>query len=113
MNIIEVLIDRITGKAPKGAKRSNKWRKVRKQVLKDNQMCAICGSKKTLRVHHLIPFHLAPDLELQKNNLVVLCENKKYGINCHLLCGHLGNFRRTNPNCEIDIMVWHKKLLTN
>lgn len=111
MNIIEKLKDRIQGKAPKGAKRSSNWSKVRKQVLQDNKKCAICGATFKLRVHHLIPFHLAPDLELELDNLTVLCENKKYGINCHLLCGHLGNFRRTNPNCEIDIMVWHKKLL--
>ena len=110
MNIVEKLKDRIQGKAPKGAKRSSHWSKTRKQVLALNRKCAVCGSKKTLRVHHIVPFHLAPDMELDPDNLVVLCENKKYGINCHLLLGHVGNFRRTNPSCEIDIMVWNKKL---
>jgi len=110
MNLIEILTDRIKGKAPKGAKRSSKWAKVRKEHLKNNPNCEICGTKGTLRVHHKIPFHIAPDMELNKNNLVTLCENKKYGINCHLLLGYIGNFKRINPSCETDIMVWNNKL---
>jgi len=110
MNIIEQLKDRIQGKAPKGAKRSSKWSELRRRFLITHPRCGVCGATKTLRVHHIIPFHIAPDMELDPNNLVVLCENKKYGINCHLLIGHLGNFRRTNPSCRIDIATWNIKL---
>ena len=113
MNILEKLNDRITGKAPKGSKRSSEWASARKEHLRISPYCAVCGSSKKVRVHHIIPFHIAPYLELDPTNLVTLCENKKYGINCHLLIGHLGNFRRTNPSCEIDIMVWNKKILSN
>jgi len=108
--MLEILKDRIQGKAPKGAKRSSKWRKVRKEHLKNNPRCAICNSKKKIEVHHIIPFHIAPDKELDMDNLMTLCENKKYGINCHLLVGHLGNYRRVNVSCKIDAITWNMKL---
>lgn len=60
--------------------------------------------------HHIIPFHLAPDLELDESNLLPLCEAGKYGINCHLLIGHVGNFRRANPNVFADVAYWHTRL---
>lgn len=110
MNIIEQLKDRIQGKAPRGAKRDSRWRMVRKHHLKKHPTCEVCNSKKALRVHHIIPFYIAPDKELLPSNLVTLCENKKYGINCHLLLGHEGSFRKTNPSCKLDIMTWRLKL---
>jgi len=109
MNIIDIIKDRIMNKAPPGARRSSQWRKVRKEHLKKHPKCFICGSDNP-EVHHKIPFHLAPDRELNPDNLISLCENKKYGINCHLLVGHLGNYRRTNPVCELDAMMWREKL---
>lgn len=108
--MIDYIIDRVMGKAPKGARRSNGWRRLRKQVLLEHPFCSVCGSRNRLEVHHKIPFHVAPDLELEKSNLVVLCENKKYGINCHLLIGHLGNYRRFNISVDIDISTWNYKI---
>jgi len=102
--------DRIEGKAKKGAKRSSKWRKVRKKHLALHPECFICRSKKNLEVHHIIPFHIAPDKELDPKNLITLCENKKYGINCHLLVGHLGNYQNINPNVLLDATLWKMKL---
>ena len=110
INFIKHIKDRIQGKAIKGQRRSPKWRKVRAKHLVEKNECYICKSKKKLEVHHIIPFHIAPDLELEPNNLITLCENKKYGINCHLLVGHLGNYRRTNLSCEVDAMTWRIKL---
>jgi len=110
MDIIKTLTDRMTGKAPKGAKRSPKWRKVRAKFIKENPHCVVCGSKKKVEVHHKIPFHIAPYLEIKEDNLMSLCENKKYGINCHLLIGHLGNYRRINVDIETDVMIWRKRL---
>ena len=104
------LMDRVQGKAPKGAKRSRTWRKTRRLHLITHPQCAVCESKRKLQVHHKIPFHLAPDQEEVESNLVTLCQNKKYGINCHQLIGHLGNYQRFNPNCGIDIMTWNMKL---
>ena len=100
----------MTGKAPKGAKRSPKWRKVRGAFIKKYPRCFVCGSKKKVEVHHKVPFHYRPDLELEEENLTTLCENKKYGINCHLLIGHLGNYTRINAHIEYDMATWRMKI---
>jgi len=110
MRIFEELRDRIQGKAPKGKRRSRAWKTVRAHYLKANPKCAVCESTKSLEIHHILPFHIAPDKELDPANLMTLCENKKYGINCHLLIGHLGNYRRVNLQCQIDVVVWNMKI---
>jgi len=110
LTFIDAIKDRLQGKAPKGAKRSKHWRKVRKEHLKRFPFCAICGRKKKVQVHHKHPFHFAPELELEPSNLRSLCENKKNGISCHLLIGHLGNFRRVNTSVDADILYWRMKL---
>ena len=93
-----------------GAKRSPKWREVRKQFLEDNPYCAVCGGKKKNEIHHKELFNLRPDLELELTNLINLCERKKYGVNCHLFVGHLGNYRSANPNVVEDAEIWREKL---
>lgn len=103
------MADRLDGKAPSGARRSGRWRTVRDDFLR-GKCCAVCGGKKYLVAHHIIPFHLAPDLELVESNLIALCERKKYGINCHLLLGHVGNFKRVNVNVLADVAYWNEKL---
>jgi 5-methylcytosine-specific restriction endonuclease McrA len=82
--------DRVQGKAPKGARRHRTWRKVRAAHLFKFDSCAVCESTTKLQVHHIVPFHVAPGLELDPANLITLCENNKYGIRCHQLIGHLG-----------------------
>lgn len=109
-NLIERLKDRIQGKAPPGARRSSSWREVRTAHIKLNPECQVCGSTRKVEVHHIVPFHLAPDMELEPSNLMTLCENKRYGINCHLLIGHLGNYRRINCEVCLDAMIWSHKL---
>lgn len=103
------IADRIAGKAPKNARRSSKWSSVRDEFL-DGRVCAICGGTAELVAHHIIPFHLAPDLELNPKNLLALCEAGRYGLNCHLLIGHLGNWSRTNVDVLADAVYWHQKL---
>jgi hypothetical protein len=83
------------------AKRSSKWKEFQKKFLQKNPNCAACGSIKKLNVHHKKPFHLHPELELDENNLVTLCMDKK---ECHLLIGHLNSFRKYNPNIDEDII---------
>lgn len=102
--------DRIQGKAEKGQRRSSRWREVRKKHLARHPRCDLCEGTKKLEVHHVIPFHVAPDLELHPDNLMTLCENKKYGVNCHQLFGHLGNYRRINVTCQSDVAAWNKKI---
>ncbi len=96
-----------------GKKRSSKWRKVRNAYKKKNPKCALCKGKVKVEIHHKKPFHLFPELELVKNNLISLCESGKYGITCHQLVGHLGNYKRYNPNVEIDVIIWNYKLKKN
>ena len=105
-----MLKDRLTGKAPPGSRRSPQWRRVRARHLQEHPRCAVCGGKKKLEVHHVIPFHLAPDLELDPENLMTLCEAKRFGINCHQFVGHLGNYRRFNPTARPDAGYWRMRL---
>ena len=104
-------LDLAKGKIPKdGPKRSNEWAKVRKEHLKNNPKCIVCGDTHQLNVHHIKPFHLHPELELDPNNLVTLCESTSYGIICHLLIGHLGDYKNINPNSIEDAKIWNAKL---
>jgi 5-methylcytosine-specific restriction protein A len=94
-----------------GKKRSSLWSKARKDFLAKNPNCAVCGaSKGKLEVHHIKPFHLHPELELDPTNFITLCENKNDGVNCHLLFGHLGSFKSLNENVVSDAALWNKKI---
>jgi len=85
-----------------GSRRSAGWPRVRREHLKEHPTCAACGNTKSLEVHHKIPFHIAPELELDKHNLITLCEDGPAGMNCHCLVGHRGSWREANPNVERD-----------
>jgi hypothetical protein len=98
------------GKHPDNVQRSPKWETVRKNHLKDHPKCEVCEGTKQVNVHHIQPFHLHPELELEPTNLITLCECLSYGINCHLLIGHLGNYKNVNPNSAEDSKIWNAKL---
>jgi 5-methylcytosine-specific restriction enzyme A len=87
------------------AERSYEWSKVRNEFLKTHNICAVCGTSKDLQVHHIKPFHLRPELELDPDNLITLCTSKYWGFNCHLIIGHGGNFKYENPWILDDIDV--------
>jgi hypothetical protein len=108
--MIERITDTLQGKAPLSAKRSPKWSSVRKEFLKSNPVCACCGGVKKLQVHHIKPFHTHPELELDTDNLITLCRRKKYGIDCHLLVGHLGWFKNINNHVIEDSQLWNQRL---
>lgn len=110
MRYIKYLTDRMTGKAPRGAKRSPLWRAVRAKHLEQYPTCLGCGGTKKLEVHHIIPFHVAPDLELVPTNLMTLCRRKKFGIHCHLLLGHFGSYRRFNINAREHARTWRYRI---
>lgn len=74
-----------------------------------------CGNEKNLEVHHIQPFHLQPELELDQSNLITLCE--AIGADCHLRQGHLGNWKGCNPNirqvcADQQLSNWTKNNLT-
>ncbi|NBP02437.1 MAG: HNH endonuclease [Proteobacteria bacterium] len=90
--------DIIKGKP--AALRSNKWPEVRKAHLLSQPTCAACGRYSNLQVHHIQPFHIHRELELEPTNLITLCESSN--TKCHLEIGHLGNWHNFNPNVITD-----------
>jgi hypothetical protein len=112
LNIITHLVGVAQGKHPMSAKRSDHWPKVRAEHLKDHPVCEVCGGAASIEVHHIRPFHLHPELELDQNNLITLCESKNDGVNCHLWFGHIGNFKSFNVNVLADSAEWALKLKT-
>ena len=81
--------------------RSPQWPKVEKAHLEVQPVCACCGSKVHLNVHHIMPFHLHPELELDPTNLITLCMDP--ARECHLKIGHGDNFVDYNPNVIEDV----------
>lgn len=72
--------------------RSSRWPKVRAEFIEQNPTCAACGNgnRKQLEAHHIEPFHVNPERELDKSNLITLCESGPGGMNCHFCIGHSG-----------------------
>lgn len=56
--------DRVTG-------RGSQWRRIRKEAIRRNPFCAICGTRRNLQVHHIVPFRLSFDNS--QENLIPLC----------------------------------------
>lgn len=71
--------------------RSPHWSAVRAAHLKQHPACAACGGTEALEVHHCLPYHIFPELELAESNLTTLCE--KTGHDCHFVFGHGGFWR--------------------
>lgn len=82
-----------------GQKRSSHWRSLEKSILSASPTCAACGSNIRLQVHHKVPFHINPELELEKSNLIVLCMSPK---ECHYKLGHGENFKAWSETVEED-----------
>lgn len=85
--------------------RSIHWSTVEKHHLKSQPYCQACGSVVRLQVHHISPFHLHPEMELQDSNLITLCMDSN---ECHLLIGHLDNFKNSNCNVVNDSATFLK-----
>jgi hypothetical protein len=77
--------------------RSPRWSIIRREHLENNPNCAACGRNKKIEVHHIKPFYLYPELELDPNNLITLCDDP-----CHFVFGHLMNYRSWNANVTED-----------
>ena len=81
--------------AADGVRRSPLWPKCRKSFLLLHPTCAACGRKDELEVHHILPFHINPAVELAESNLMTLCDGKTRS--CHRTFGHLYDWTRWNP----------------
>jgi 5-methylcytosine-specific restriction protein A len=108
--LLEHIKHRLQGKIPAGMKRSGEWPRIRAEHLKKYPSCAVCAGLDHVEVHHKMPFHLNPKLELDPKNLITLCEAKRNGANCHLLFGHLGNFKSLNKHVVEDSQDWNLKI---
>ncbi len=60
--------DRVNG-------RGSQWHRVRNEEIKKFPLCAWCGTRRRLQVHHIVPFRLTRDNS--GNNLIPLC------VKCH------------------------------
>jgi 5-methylcytosine-specific restriction endonuclease McrA len=87
------------------ANRSPKWSSVRKKHLETNNKCAACGRTNKLEVHHIEPVHWKPEKELDPENLITLCDNP-----CHLVFGHLMNYKSWNKDVVQDCSVYLNKV---
>ena len=90
--------------ALRGLKRSSRWPRVRQLWLEIYPQCAACGGLDNVEVHHVIPFHLHPELELDDTNFISLCE--KMGTEHHLRIGHTvgghSSWKINNPDVRKD-----------
>lgn len=88
-----------------GAKRSSEWGKVRREHIKS--YCELCEKKggllRPLELHHVRPFNLFPELELDPENFITVCRH------CHLYFAHLGSFRSYNLDIKKESEQWQLK----
>lgn len=60
--------------------RSSQWPRVRSEFVRLHPICEACGGIEDLNVHHVEPFHLKPELELDLKNLITLCREHHFRI---------------------------------
>lgn len=83
-----------------GKPRHRDWDEAAHAFLLKNPTCAACGTRKRLQVHHKKPFHLHPELELDPDNLIVLCDAPYH--HCHFIVGHSMDWTSFNPAVAED-----------
>lgn len=87
-----------------GAKRAPGWERVRKAHLFIYPRCSVCGGTKNLEVHHIIPFYINPDFELNALNLITLCRPH------HFTFGHFENWLAYNPVVTDDAFYFSERM---
>lgn len=85
--------------------RSGAWARVRREHLLREPACVACGRDKDLHVHHVVPFHQKPELELSPGNLCTLCHEP-----CHFVFGHLLNWSKCNPHVREDAKRYRERM---
>lgn len=89
--------------------RSPLWEKVRREFAILHPKCAACGGAKLIQIHHVLPFHLYPKLELDKTNLITLCEDP--ARICHHRIGHCWDWKAYNPHVCDDARTALKRVI--
>lgn len=88
--------------------RSGKWARVRATHLATQPECQACGKRdSSVEVHHIVPVSVDASRELDPDNLLTLC-----GDPCHLVHGHLMNFRRHDPDVVVNCRDFRERLDT-
>lgn len=108
--LIDQQLESIDGMTFEGP-RASEWVYVRNEFVRRHPRCEACGSGYQLNVHHIKPFHLHPELELDKGNLITLCREHHFRI------GHdpdgkgpaKPNWSLSNPNVRQDAKNWSKR----
>lgn len=107
MAIIQKILDLFRGNL---GSRSGQWPTIRKQFLKGNPACVVCGTKgsflKPNEVHHIKSFATHPELELSFQNFITGCRIH------HLWFYHLGSWQSINKNSKEDALIWNNKIKT-
>jgi len=85
--------------------RAGAWPRVRREHLEREPGCIACGRQRSPEVHHVVPLRERPDLELAPTNLVTLCADP-----CHLVFGHLLDWRRSNPHVREDAARYRARM---
>ncbi len=80
--------------------RSPAWRGMRDRHLVQHPSCAARGGRVALEVHHKLPVHLYPEMELTECNLVTLCMAP--GHWCHFAVGHAFDWKAFNSHVAED-----------
>lgn len=93
---------------PQFAPRAPTWGKVRGAHIRKNPSCAACGGREHLQVHHIQPYHLFPEKELDPANLLTLCQHP--ARLCHFVFGHLYDWAAWNPEVT-EYATNHLKLI--
>jgi hypothetical protein len=89
---------------------SDQWPALKKRHLIRRPKCEVCGATRNRTVHHIKPIHLFPELELEPENLITLCEGGKRGANHHLFVGHLMDYMSYNANVLTDVAIWNERI---
>jgi 5-methylcytosine-specific restriction protein A len=59
--------------------KTSQWRKLRKEILKEQPVCSKCGADKGLHIHHIVPPRGNIELFYDRYNLITICGD------CHRL----------------------------
>ncbi len=79
--------------AKDGASLNWSWQKCKREFFKIvPRECVLCGYKKNVHLHHVLPRHLYPQFAVDHTNLIALCKD------CHFHSGHGNNYRNYNKN---------------
>ena len=82
--------------------RHSKWPALVKRFKAEKRTCVVSGLKTTLEVHHLKPYHLFPELELEWDNLRLIARP------FHYLFGHFCNWTDYNPDFDLQVETYRE-----